>query len=55
MSQDEFVTVDIGTQVQETQKVQGIQRFLYISIIIGTVLLLLLVGAVLIWQLVLKD
>ena len=53
MSGDVFVTVDSDTEARDTQKVKNTHYF-YSMIAIGTVLILLLVGAVLIWQLVLK-
>lgn len=47
MSPDIFVIVDSDTDARNT-------HYFYSMIAIGTVLILLLVGAVLIWQLVLK-
>lgn len=48
MSGDVFVTVDSYTEARNT-------HYFYSMIAIGTVLILLLVGADLIWQIVLKD
>lgn len=54
MSGDVFVTVDSDTEAMNTQEDKKTHYF-YSMVAIGTVLILLLVGAVLIWQLVLKD